>query len=313
MTQPREAASDPALDGFLSGPPIARVTTVDVEDVDVATIGNSKPAKINAWLLGTGTPIVRPDRSGPAVLVTAGDATMLVDCGSGTPHQLSQLGVSLGSLTHIFLTHHHIDHNADLGFTLIEPWLESRGDHVAPLIVGPPGTAEFVRRTFALHDYEIRVRLPHGWDPELLNTNVLEVGDATTIRGDGWTATAFEVDHRPVQHAFGYRFDTPDQKLVISGDTTVCENLITHAQDADVLVHEVIYPGHGIPEYHTLSTDVGDVARRANAKHLVLTHLIPGDLPDSLWLEHVSQTYSGPITVGRDLAQIVTADPDDDS
>ncbi|MGH3468728.1 MAG: MBL fold metallo-hydrolase, partial [Thermocrispum sp.] len=137
--------------------------------------------------------------------------------------------------------------------------------------------------------------------PGELAPRVVEVEDSTTLHGDAWSATAFRVDHLPVDQAFGYRFDGGVNSVVISGDTAPCDNLIRHAQGADLLIHEVLYPGFGIPEYHTLSTDVGKVATRAAVKRLVLTHLIPGDLEDRVWLEDVQRDFEGPITVGHDL------------
>jgi ribonuclease Z len=151
----------------------------------------------------------------------------------------------------------------------------------------------------------VRVRIPHGYDFSRLAPPVVEIEDGTVIRGAGWSSTAFRVDHTPVDQAFGYRFDTERISVVISGDTKPCDNLIKRARDTDVLVHEAIYPGFGIPEYHTLSTDVGEVARRAGAKRLVLTHLIPGDLKDDRWLAHAQRNYDGPVIVGHDLLKVL--------
>ncbi len=134
--------------------------------------------------------------------------------------------------------------------------------------------------------------------------------------------TATLVDHHPTAPAFAYRFDTPDGSVVISGDTNVSENLIDLAADCDVLVHEVIDPAYvervaeNLPEEareplkkhllasHTTIEQVGrDVAEKARAKTLVLSHLVPGNNPVEAW-ERAQEGYSGELIVGADLSQI---------
>lgn len=292
--------SNPILKGFLSEPPLVRAVEMGLGDLEVE---GGLESSLEVWLAGTGTPAVLTDRSGPSTVLRAGEEVMVVDCGNGTAYQLAKLGIGLGDVTHFFITHHHLDHNADLGFMLMSPWI-TRGPRRAPYVIGPPGTVEYVNRILAAHDYDIRARIPHDFDPKALAPSVIEIENSEVIYGAGWRSTAFRVDHTPVDQAFGYRFDVRSQSVVISGDTKPCENLIDCGEGANVLIHEVLFPGFGIPEYHTLSTDVGEVARKANAKHLVLTHLIPGDLEDEKWRSHVGRHYDGPVTVGRDLLKI---------
>jgi ribonuclease Z len=277
--------------------------------VDAAELGPRAEAGttgLEVWLTGTGTPTVHPDRTGPSTLLRAGEDLLLVDCGNGCAYQIARLGMDPRDLGWVFLTHHHIDHNADLGFLLLSAWAQLRKRPWAPpTIVGPPGTFDFVDRTLAAQEYDMRVRIPQGGDPGELAAAVVEVEDGTVVHGTGWRATAFRVEHDPVDQAFGYRFDAGGLSAVVSGDTRPCENLIAHAHGADLLVHEVLYPGHGFPTYHTLASDVGVVAARAEVRHLALTHLIPGDLPDGDWLEQVLPHFRGSVTVGRDLAKVL--------
>jgi ribonuclease BN (tRNA processing enzyme) len=153
---------------------------------------------------------------------------------------------------------------------------------------------------------------PEGVPPRLSSPiTVLEDGPVRI--------TATLVDHHPTAPAFAYRFDTPDGSVVVSGDTNVSQNLIDLARAADYLVHEVIDPlfvdkvvanlppdtGAAVKQHllasHTTIEQVGrDVAEAAGVKHLVLSHLVPGNNPESRWLGARSG-YSGRVTVGRDL------------
>lgn len=296
------ANSDSPLAGYLSDQRLvrARLVSPTPPDADLPEQG-----QLQMWLTGTGTPAVLAERTGPSTLVRAGGDLLLADCGNACAYQMAKLGFSPTQLSHIFITHHHADHNADLPFLLMSSWISDREDFRAPCIVGPPGTFEFVNRLLALHEYDIRARLDHAYDIERLAPDVIEIHDGAQVAGRTWTITAFRVDHHPVCEAYGYRIDTGETSVVISGDTRPCDNLIAHAKNADVLVHEAIYPGYGYPEYHTLSTDVGKVAAKANVGRLVLTHLLPGHLPPERWLEHVHPDFTGQVTVGYDLMQVI--------
>ncbi|KZB88290.1 MBL fold metallo-hydrolase [Amycolatopsis regifaucium] len=134
--------------------------------------------------------------------------------------------------------------------------------------------------------------------------------------------TATLVDHHPTAPAFAYRFDTPDGSIVVSGDTTVSENLIDLARDADYLVHEVIdvrfverivsvlppETANALREHllssHTTIEQVGaQVAEPAGVKTLVLTHLVPANNPVTRW-RAAQRGYSGRLVVGTDLQSL---------
>ncbi|HPB31086.1 MAG TPA: MBL fold metallo-hydrolase, partial [Candidatus Sumerlaeota bacterium] len=143
------------------------------------------------------------------------------------------------------------------------------------------------------------------------------------VYGDSLVSvTAILVNHGPVYPAFAFRFDTPDGSVVFSGDTGYpCTNLIRLAQDADVLVHEVIDPGfidnlfpQPIPDQykplkfhlesaHTMINDVGKHATEANVKTLVLNHIVPGNTPKARLME-AGRNFSGRMMIGSDLMRI---------
>jgi ribonuclease BN (tRNA processing enzyme) len=130
---------------------------------------------------------------------------------------------------------------------------------------------------------------------------------------DNMTVTATLVSHYDVYPAFGFRFDLKKSAVSVtfSGDTTKSDNLIALANDTDILVHEAQFSLDGAyygnrfpPNYlvnsHTSAEQVGEVAAAANAKHVILSHYSPTDLPDSQWLDAIGKHYSGKVTVARD-------------
>jgi ribonuclease Z len=98
---------------------------------------------------------------------------------------------------------------------------------------------------------------------------------------------------------------------VLSGDTTLNENLIRHSQDVDLLVHEVTH-GMGddveranlerIRRNHTIPEDAGIVFSRTKPKLAVYTHiLLFGEATSDDLIPATRPTYDGPLMVGEDL------------
>lgn len=271
-------------------------------------------------LLGTGTPGPNPNRRGPSQVIESDGQLVLIDCGSGVAHRLVEAGYGRRPIQRLLITHLHSDHITGLPDLLWAGWVGRWWDE-PPVISGPAGTARFVERLLDAFAFDIEVRTKgERLKREWLVPRVEEIDEGWTADGNDWRLTVFRVEHQPVEPAFGYRMDADGGSIVISGDTSASENLIRHAQGTDLLVHEVYLaramqpagaePTHPdlvarrrtITSYHTPSTEVGTVAARAEARHLVLSHILLRDgTPDDL-LADIRPTYSGPITVGEDLA-----------
>jgi ribonuclease Z len=273
---------------------------------------------VRVTLLGTGCPPPNPARRGPATLVDAGREIVLVDAGSGVAVQLLRAGIRTSQLRTVLLTHLHSDHVVDLGHLVLTRWIVGEN---APLeVLGPAGTAVHVERLLALWSWDIEVRRAHMQEREPPRVAVTEIEEGLLLERDGLRVTAFLVEHEPVKPAFGFRFETRERRVVISGDTRPSENLVRHARDVDLLLHECTdmthaawTPGCGWPTreakvqdlqaYHTGPDEVGEVAARAGARHLVLTHLMPGSDPADL-AARARRQFGGPVTVGEDLAEL---------
>lgn len=275
-------------------------------------------------LLGTGGgPRPRKASSAPAQVILVNDTAYVVDCGDGVARQLVLAGVSLQRLRHVFLTHHHSDHNADYGNLILLAWtagLRSRVD-----AWGPPPLERMTKQYFEMNAYDIATRIAdEGRVPLVPLVHVHELSQGgLVVQDENVKVTATLVHHPPVVPAFGYRFDARDRSIVISGDTAPSDNLIKLAQGADVLVHDALYvPGidrlvAGVPNatslkqsimsHHTTAEDAGRVAQAASVKMLVLSHLVPAEdsaVTDQMWIDAARVHFRGPVIVGKDLLEI---------
>jgi ribonuclease Z len=271
--------------------------------------------KFRVTLLGTGAPPPTINRFGPSALVEVGPERFIFDAGRGALQRLYQLGLPFGDITGMFLTHHHSDHL--VGFTDLwltgwigRPW----GKRTVPLkIWGPEGTHQLAEHLPLAFATDIRVR-SHSYPSEGVRLESTEIEEGVIYEANGVTITAFEVDHGGEQlAAFGYRIDFNGHSVVLSGDTTFNENLISHAQGVDLLVHEVTHGmGDGfeqanlerIRRNHTVPEDAGVVFTRTEPKLAAYTHiLLFGDATADDLIPATRATYDGPLVVGEDLMQ----------
>jgi ribonuclease Z len=268
-------------------------------------------------LLGTGYPRPDPARAGASTVVIAGDSWFVVDAGRGATMRIAATELQYAKLRGVFLTHLHSDHTAGLPDLFTTSW--QFGRKTAPLeLYGPKGTKKLANAMLDFFAEDIHLRRDvlekHPAAGATIRTHIVREG---VVYDDGKVKiTAFAVDHRPVEHAFGYRFEADGKVVVISGDTRPTQNLVKYAKGADVLVLEAYLPEHfdrvDTPEvaarlkhYHTSAEEAGELAARAGVRKLVLTHLIPGNA-DATFRERAARAFKGEIVVGTDLLRVAT-------
>jgi ribonuclease BN (tRNA processing enzyme) len=269
------------------------------------------PVRTHVILLGTGTPNADPARSGPAVAIVVDSNTYIIDAGPGIVRRAAAAKIPMTSLRIAFLTHLHSDHTVGLPDLMLSPWVLGRTTPLA--VYGPPGTTAMVDHLEAAYAQDIDIRL-HGGEPSNktgYGGKGHDVPAGVVYRDSLVTVTAFEVAHGKWPHAYGYRFQTPDRTIVISGDTAPSDAVARACDGCDVLVHEVISSESlegRTPEwqayhraYHTPGYDLGDIATRARPKLLVLYHQLPSGIADTALLREVHTRYKGVVVSGKDL------------
>ena len=258
-----------------------------------------------------------------AQVIIAGGRLYVVDCGDGVARQLVLAGASLPALRHVFITHHHSDHNADYGNLLLLSWAAGLRDRVETW--GPSPLARITKLFLEMSAYDIDIRVAdEGRAPLAPLIQPHELVDSGAVMQDDYVrVTCALVDHPIVKPALAYRFDAADRSIVISGDTARSDNLVKLAKGADVLVHEALFPEaidrlaarvpsaatlkQHILASHTTVEDCGRVAAAAGVKTLVLSHFVPSDDPavsEQMWVDAARKHFDGRIVFGKDLMEI---------
>ena len=307
--------------------PIARLRTyVVVLLTSAATVTAQPPTHVGAVtktrivFLGTGNPSPTPERMGPAVAIVVNGTSYLVDAGVGVvrraaaAEQAGIKGLGMTALKTVFLTHLHSDHTLGLPDLIFTPWIMHR---TAPLTVyGPAGTQAMTTHILAAWsaDNDIRINgLEHG-NVTGNRVDVHEIVPGVVYRDSNVTVTAFPVKHGSWREAFGYRFETADRSIVISGDASPSESVAEQCHGCDVLVHEAYtqrgYEGSPAAwqkyskAFHTTTWELAELAAKARPATLILYHQMyfggPQDTEAGM-LAEIRSRYKGKVVSAHDL------------
>jgi ribonuclease Z len=279
-------------------------------------------------LLGTGTPIPVPGRFGPSTLIEAGDQTLLIDAGRGATIRMFQLGVPIGRIDALLLTHFHSDHTVGIPDIWLTGWLSSHfGARKGPFnVIGPTGTEILMHHLEAAYwrDIEIRIEDEKFAREDVAITVKEFTEDGPVYEAGDLRVTAFTVDHGDaIKPAYGYRIDYQGRVAVVSGDTRYNENVVQYAKGADLLIHEVAMAKpelvgdphiQRIVNHHTSPQEAGLIFTRAGPKLAAFTHLVMlasetvGPPTVEELVAATRETYNGPLVVGEDLMSFEIAD-----
>ncbi len=310
-----------------SGQQARKRTATQLENTDAITV----------VLCGTGSPIPSK-RTQSCTAVFVGGQFLVFDVGDGAARSMEAFNLPIAHMQAIFLTHFHSDHFADLGEAIDRSWVNGRREPLS--IYGPQGATDIVTGFLAAYQKEYAYRTAHH-GPEIMPPQYAgatphefeaPVGNdpVEVYSQHGVVVKAFKVNHPPVVPAVGYRIEYAGKLVVITGDTTATDTLMTNSRNADLLVSEVMnmdiisqveaasrdggfnsnaHIMHDIREYHMDVGDVGALAQQAQVKRLALTHLIPpldNDVQvNRFFRQPVQKLYHGEIFVGKDGTRIV--------
>lgn len=268
-------------------------------------------------LLGTGTPFANPERSGPSLAIVVNNTSYIVDCGPGVVRRASAAaakgvkGLEAAQLKHLFVTHLHTDHTAGYPDIIFSPAVLDRN---APLeVYGPIGIQTMTNHIMEAYkeDMDIRINGLEYGDPQGYKVNVYDITPGIVYKDSNITVKAFRVSHGSWKEAFGFRFETPDKVIVVSGDCTFSEELVKNARDCDILVHEV-YSMEGLAKrekrwqdyhstFHTSTQQLADIANKARPGLLILSHVLLFGSSENSLLAELKKGYLGKVVMGNDL------------
>lgn len=307
---PVPTAQQQAVPSAQKAAPVARQGAAGALD------GAAAPMTTRVVMLGTGTPQIDPERSGPATAIVANDTAYLVDFGPGVVRRAKLAETTRGiaalepaRLRVVFATHLHSDHTVGYADLIFTPWTVGR--RVPLEVYGPKGIGEMTSHLIEAYRVDIETRTnEHGNQREFPaghRVNARPIVPGVVYQDDNVRVTAFATKH--AMDSYGYRFDTADRSVVISGDTSPAQATIDACNGCDILIHEVHASAWRATRpatfqqfsvrYHTSVPELAELARAARPKLLVIYHWAAASLTQVQ--QEMQAAYAGHFVVARDL------------
>ena len=326
----------------MKNPLIAALATMSCAAAFAQAPGAPAAPRSEFVTLGTGGgPVIRRERAEPANAIVVGKDVYLFDTGSGVERQMVGAGLALANVRAVFISHHHIDHNADLGQLIDSRWMFNSVQALP--VIGPPGTVEMVGALVqASRPVELSPIGSAGPRGKIAIARTVDARDlAATMdrptevyKDDNIRVLAVTNEHyhfaagspaASFSRSYSFRIEAADRVYVYTGDTGPSTHLEELAKGADVLVSEVIdldkmrqilkragdLPPAMLPpmikhmeEDHLTPAEIGKIAASAGVKAVVLTHIVPGEDGErdaGGYTKGISPTYRGPVKLARDL------------
>jgi ribonuclease BN (tRNA processing enzyme) len=264
-------------------------------------------------ILGSGGPIINPERASAGYLLWVGtQAKLLFDIGGGTYIRFGQSRAKLADLAMVGISHLHPDHTSDLAALM---WGSNRLRSEPLPIVGPSGNnvapdfAVFLSRMFDAKTGAFQVlgstlgAEQPGAERPRLDVSVVDVTKTEPTKvldRDGMTVTAFHIPHANLP-TLAYRVQAGDVSVVFSSDQNGTDpKFVDFAKGANALIMHLAIPVGAPPSpLHAAPAVVGRIAQEAGAKRLILSHIGQFDLEAAV--AEVKKSYTGALTVGADL------------
>jgi ribonuclease BN (tRNA processing enzyme) len=281
----------------------------------------SAPA-LEILVLGSGGPAATGRAASSYLILTDGTPRILVDAGPGSFARLGEAKASLANTDIVLLTHLHIDHAGELA-GLFKARAVSSADPIAFKVWGPegspgkgqgayfPSTSRFIHLLFGpngafayLSDFSAPMTIQAHDLPARVDANARP---QVIFKQDhlGISAIAGHHDDAP---AVIYRIDYGGKSVTFSGDIDAkgLANLRSIARDSDLLVFNTVVldpPGSPAVLYalHTPPSAIGELAKSAGVKRLLLSHLSPAteEMHDAV-LQSIRKNFAGPVTMAED-------------
>ena len=242
-------------------------------------------------ILGSGTCIPSRRRGSSGYLIKLDSKNILFDCGNGVTWKLEKAGISYLEIDHIFITHFHPDHNADLIPFLFATKYPAGAGRTGDLnIWGPPGFKNFITELQNVYSDWIM--------PE--DTQINELSEET-YSFDNFDFSVIQTGH--TDNSLAFRLDSAGKSVVYSGDTDYFDSFIDFADKCDVLIIECSLPDRLKRKGHLTPEDVIRIANLAKPRILVPTHMYPVCDKENI-LEQLNTGTDSEVILAEDFLKI---------
>jgi ribonuclease BN (tRNA processing enzyme) len=241
---------------------------------------------VRLTIIGCSGSFPGPESPASSYLLEADGFRLVLDLGNGALGVL-QRHAGLYEIDAVALSHLHADHCLDMCGYWVARRYAPGGPRPAIPCYAPDRAAE-------------RLTLAYGLEPDP-GPGMADAFTFRTLTPGTRPIGPFQVTTARMNHpveTYGFRIEHGGRVLAYSADTGPCEALVELARDADLLLCEATFAdGPDLPpNLHLSGRQAGEHAARAGARHLVLTHIAPGNDKQRCYAE-AGAVFSGPISL----------------
>jgi ribonuclease Z len=284
----------------------------------LACLAGALPAQTRVTLVGTGGPELTPERQGEATLIEADGQKLLFDAGRGVLDGLYESRIRPQDVTRIFLTHLHSDHIEGLPGLWMTPWFLL--GRTTPLeIWGPVGTAAMIDGMRAMYAHDVSGRPNASLSGGGLRVAVHEIHAGAVFESGGLRVTAIPVEHADGNPAFGYRVETGQSRILLTGDCNYSGELMRQTGPMDLVISNVAAATPELAATARMRPILAKLMSPEQAAQLfestrprlaVYSHIVKKGLPGAGGDETIVRRtraagYRGPLLMGADHTTIV--------
>jgi ribonuclease BN (tRNA processing enzyme) len=246
---------------------------------------------VKLTILGSGTGVPDGTRNSAGYFVETAGARVMMDCGAGTVHALARYAMPWEQMTHLFISHFHIDHVGELAALVFAFHHGLRAPRVEPLtIIGPHGldqVMEGLKQAFGNNLFT--PKLP-------VTLRMLAPGERVELAPD-CALTVCKTPH--TKESLAVRIENGASAIGYTGDTEYSETVARFFSRASLLVSECSFRERHPGVAHLTVKDVARMAALAEVERLVVTHFY-FDVNEAELKRELQQEFSGEVLVGRD-------------
>jgi len=241
-------------------------------------------------IIGSGSCVPNSGRNSSGAILEVGDKIILIDCGTGILHNIPQTEYDYTSIDIVCITHLHLDHINDFGALLFAYSNDPDYDRLKELqIICPIGFKNYYKGLKKLYSESIK---PRNYEIKISET------EQSSFDIGKFKIKTFKTYH--TEESIGFRFESEDKILAVSGDTGYYENIIELCKGASLAVLECSFPDEFNFEYHLTPSTAGKIAEKAGVKRLILTHLYPVTEKYPL-IKQCKKCFSGKVEIAKNF------------
>lgn len=242
-------------------------------------------------VLGSGTNVPDGRRNSSGYFIESLGVRMMMDCGAGTVHALARYGLPWERMTHLFISHFHVDHCGELAslFFAFRHGMKDKRDEPLTLIA-PRGIDRVMNGLKAAFGANL-------FEPKFpFDVRMISPGDRVELSPD-CSLTVEKTPH--TDDSLAARVDGGGRAICYTGDSAHSDEVSRFFGRASLMISECSFRERRKGALHLSIKDAAEMAAAASVEKLLVTHFY-FDVNEDELSQELRKGFSGEVLIGRD-------------